>query len=130
MANTKVDVDLGIQTTVMAIRERLMEYFKGTCVERFTSDSNVQLVNANRGQRAEFQYLRQEVDKQRPTIVTLGGLPIMTVQLYPERVVFHDKLLDRSPELKKVRGGVEDFLKKYLNGVEVSHSKKGVFYAN
>lgn len=124
------EVEVGIQATIMAVRESLMEYFKGTCVERFTENTNIRLVNANRGQRAEFQYLRQAAENQSPMIVLLGGLPIMTVQRSPERVVFHGKVLTRSPQLTQVYDGLKEFMEKYLNGVEVSHSKKGVFYAN
>lgn len=123
-------VDLGIQTTVMAIRERLMEYFKGTCVERFTEDANIRLVEANGGQRAEFQYLREREANQRPTIILLSNVPIITVQRYPERVVFNTKILNRSPQFKSVHAGVEDFMQKYLSGVEVGIDEREVFYAN
>lgn len=124
------NTEIAIQTTVMALREQLMEYFKGTCIERFTENTNIRFINASTRGRANFSYLRREAENQRPMIVMLGGLPIMTVQRAPEVAVFHATLLTRSPQLRQVYQELKVFMDKYLGGVETKHSRKGVIYAN
>lgn len=125
-----MEAKVEIQATVMAIRETLMEYYKGTCVERLTVNSTVGLAFMSNGNRRDFQYLRRQAENQKLAVVTLGGLPIMTVQRFPDRAVFNEKILTRSPQLTDVYDGVRGFMEKYLRGVEVDHNKKGVLYAN
>lgn len=117
---------IAIETTTMAIREILMEYFKGTCVERLTEGVDIQLFSLP--SERQYQYMRRESDNQRRMMVRLNGLPIMTIQCAPERVLFHAKVLNRSPQLREVYKGLKDFMEKYLSGIEVKHSRKGVFY--
>lgn len=120
---------ISIEVTTMAIRETLMEYFKGTCVERLTENSSVRLRNIPASER-QYQYQRREYENKKPMTVMLGGLPIATVQKAPEQIKFHDKVLTRSPQLREVYRRLQHFMDKYLQGVEVKHNRKGVFYAD
>lgn len=120
---------LGVQLTTMAIRERLMEYFKGTCVEQFTENSNIRIRSRIRDGSASYQYLRREQENRQPSVLLLGELPILTLQKAPEQAVFNTRLLTRSPQLREINKELKDFMQKYLSGVEVKHSRKGVIYA-
>lgn len=113
-------VELGIQTTVMAIREEIMGYFKGTCIQKFTAEQNVRVRTINI--RADYQYERRQWENERPSIVWLGSVPILTVKHSPDRVIFHDTVLSRSPQLRQVKVGVEQFMEKFLRGVEKEYN--------
>lgn len=119
----------GIQTTVMAVRETLMEYFKGTCVEKFTQDSNVTTTSVSPQQQGQFQYLRERESRQNPMMLWVGKVPILSLQKFPERVEFYARPLTRSPQLSQLYDELQVFMGKYLVSVEVSHNKKGIFYA-
>jgi hypothetical protein len=121
--------ELGLKATTMAIREVLMEYFKGTCIERLTDNHSVRLINGI-SSRGEYQYIRREQENQRPMIVMLNNIPIATVQHAPEKIIFHQRVLTRSPEFREIYKELKLFMDKYLVGVEAKHSRKGVFYAS
>jgi hypothetical protein len=118
--------EIGVEATTMAIRELLMEYFKGTCVDRMTANNNIRLVSVSTTRA--YQYQRRQAEYQQPKAVTIGGIPIMNVQKSPEKVVFNTRLLNRSPQLSEVYKNLKVFMDNYLGGVEVKHNRKGVIY--
>lgn len=122
--------EIGVKATTMAIREQLMNYFKGTCVETLTEGSPVYVTSARANSRENFRYLRLQDEQQNPCYVMLGDLPIMTIQKVPDRVVMSKALLTRSPQLREVYAEITDFLEKYLIGIEVEHDERGIVYAN
>lgn len=119
---------LGIETTTMAIRELLMEYFKGTCVERFTEGTRVEMVSAPGDNR--YQYQRVEYQQKRPRLITIGGLPIIRVERAPDAVQFKAKVLKRSPQLRAVYKGIGEFFDNYLSGVKITHDEEDNFYVS
>lgn len=120
--------DDSILATTMAIREQLMEYFKGTCVERFTDGSNVFLREL--GGSSRYQYQRENTMRTRPCELMLGDLPLLKVQKMPDKVIFYEKILTRSPQLQAVYQELQTFLDKYLGAIEVEKDQRGVIYAN
>ena len=126
MATTTTDIN--IQTTVMAIREELMNYFKGGCVQTMVQNSPVQFSRIEG--RTRYQYEREEIRNKQPRIVNLGNAPIMTVQKSPDKVTLHAAVLNRSPQFRAIREGLEEFLDRYLIGVTVEINEKGVTHAN
>lgn len=120
-------VDIGLESTIMAIREELMNYFKGSCVERFTTNRNVKLNGLSNYVR--FDYQRRECDRmQQVKILSVGSLPLMRVSKSPFKVTFHTAVLNRSPQLRAVRQGVEDFLDEFLPSVEKEEHDAHVIY--
>jgi hypothetical protein len=126
MGDTMARSDIAIESTIMAIREVLMEYFKGTCVQRMT-DSQVFL--AVPSTYAEYQYQRIELQNKQPRNLMLSGFSLLEVSKLPDTVTLNVKVFDRSPQLREVYAGVKEFLDKYLVGVEVVFNERGVIYA-
>jgi hypothetical protein len=122
------DKELAIQTTTMAIRETLMEYFKGGCVERVTINSKVKL-NAIRANDIRFRYQRREYENQQPKQLFLNATPLAVVQKAPDQIEFNRRVFDRSPELRAVHKELLRFTKQYLPMVEVKHNHEEVFHA-
>lgn len=109
-----------IESTAMAIRENLMDYFKGTCVQRFTT-CNVELVGVGLHIDHEgraFNYEREQHSLRRPMHVLIGGEPVMQVSLYPSKVTFYTARTKPSSQLSKVVEKVSQFLDDYLPTVE------------
>lgn len=107
--------DMGLQATVMAIREEMMNYFKGTCVDRVTDNRNVHLTRLP-SDRLPYQYQRIEQERKRITGLYVADVLLFTLQLEPDRVLF-GKELDRSPQLREVKKAVDKFMERYLAGV-------------
>lgn len=110
-----------VETTIMAIREQLMEYFKGTCIERFTTESNITLRGSNYIGRHNYE--REDYERRRPCEVLIADVPIMTLKKSADEIVFYDKILGRSPQFRKVKKELELFLKRYLQAIEVKHEE-------
>lgn len=125
MRTAKID-GIEVQTTVMAIREELMNYFKGTCVERVTTDRNIRTVGlgATRG----YYYLRRQTENESPRLLLIGDVPIATLRLSPDRVTFHRGSLSRSKQLREVYALLEEFMHDYLAGVGKEYNDANVFY--
>lgn len=117
-----------LEATVMALRETLMEYFKGTCVEKMTRNSNVNLYPISERQRGLSRAERWRLSFKRPRILLLADVPLATVGQEPDTITIHTAVMGRSPQLKKVRKELEKFLKTYLPGVEIKEMEGSVFY--
>lgn len=130
MATTKLAVDIGIEITVMALRERIMDYFKGNCVESFVTCHEISMFNLSEQISSNYYYARREARNQQKTLLLLAGVPLLTLQHYPEQATFHIKVLRRSPELRQVEQELRQFFKQYLSGVEIVDNAKGVNYAD
>jgi len=122
MAATKPDI---ITPTIMAIREVLMEYYKSSCVERLTTNSDLYLSELPRERRRgrTYQFEQWEAQQHNKRLLSLSGVPLFTVQHSPEEMTMHMMSLNRSKQLQAVRAGVEDFMVKYLSGVTVRRDK-------
>lgn len=119
---------LGVEATTMAIREELMRYFKGSCVERVVENNALRLINLADFRERSYQYQRRQLETQQPMLMQLGNVPLMTLQHAPEKVTFHCLTFERSPQLREIKKEVEKFLDKYLMGIEKEESHASVIY--
>lgn len=108
---------LQLESTVMAIREHLMDYFKGTCIHRFVEKHNITMMNVSSPAREEYQYIRRQAEAEAARVMYLDSAPILTVKLNPDRIIFNTKVLNRSPELRDVHKEIEAFMQEFLPGV-------------
>lgn len=119
------DPAVNIESAIMAIREVLMEYFKGTSVLTVTTGGPYldPIGYDDRG----FQYERHERERKHVCMLMLGKVPLLRVEKCQDAVTFNSHLLQRSPQLRAVQKGVEKFLKTYLVGVEIKYNEGGVY---
>lgn len=115
--------------TVMALREELMAYYKGDCVQKLVHDGNIQRISLYNLHRREYQYQRREEANQDEQIVLVGKLPVFTMHRIPDTLVLHDLVLKRSPQFREIGKALEKFMATYLQGVVVEHNKEVVTYA-
>lgn len=114
--------EVAIQTLVMAIRERLMEYYKGTCVRRVVDSPTVKIVNLSQYASTRYSYQRQNLEQEQPAMILVDGCPIVTVRKAPARATFHTAVLFRSPQLTQVHKQLNVFMNKYLQAVRKEDS--------
>ena len=108
---------LEIETTVMAIREVLMTYFKGSCVESVTNRGDICLNEMVVPRNYNYQRdLAQLMDYRR---LYIKGVAIMEVHKNENTVIYYDSILKRSPELRKVRKLLTKFIRTYLVSVKL-----------
>lgn len=116
-------IENSTKLTIMNIRERLMDYFKGTCVERMTQSGNVMLVKDYRISSDQHQYVRLAIQDENKHIMVIGNTKVFTLTNAPKKIVFYS-CLDRSPQLREVKKEIERFMHDFLGGVEVSYIKR------
>lgn len=110
------DEEIAIETTLMAMREQIMEFFKGTCVKRVTKNSNVKLTSCERN--GGYLYNRIAEESANAKVLLLGDVPIMTMRLNPHVATIHTKPLQRSKQLRQIKELLEKFFDEYLPGIE------------
>lgn len=122
------DTSDGVAITVVAIREKLMEYFKGSCVKSVTKDSNVRLMELNIGARGLSRAERWRLGYKRPMLLFIDNVPLATLGQEPDIITFHSSVMGRSKQLKDVHTHLKEFLTTYLPGVTVDEREGSVFY--
>ncbi len=110
-------IDKKIEATIMVIREELMSYFKGTCIDRIPVGTAVTVRELGESEGGYF-FERRERDLAQARVIGIGYSPILKVRHNPEQVEFITPVLKRSPQLKLVQKELEKFLKTYLSGIE------------
>jgi hypothetical protein len=110
-----------VNTTVMALREALMDYFKGDTIRDLHINKR-RLHWTSRGVNVNRTADRLENEIHNPRSLQLSGLEIFRVYKEPDELLILSSL-DRSPELKAVAKGVKEFMSKYLTGVKVTTKK-------
>lgn len=110
------DYKQALETTVMAIREELMTYYKGDCVSRFTR-TNVRCYD----RRSDFNHLfeRREEELHNEKWLMINGQAILKLSANPDRLSLCENVLDRSATLRDVKKAVLEFMHKYLQGVTI-----------
>jgi len=121
--------EIALQATVMALREECMGYFKGNCVDRLTTNRNLSVVPLSQYAETRMSYQRRELENTNPVLIAIGGVPIMTLKQAPDRVIFHTKALNRSPQLRYIYAELEEFFKMYLPAVTKQQNEEAVKYA-
>lgn len=109
-----------VQATVMAIRERLMGYYKGT--ERLLPGDIVSLHTVR--QQYSYHFERDHAQLADERLLLIDGLPLMNLTREPQVATFY-ATFDRSRSFRAVREGVERFMQKFLPGVEIAQSSEG-----
>ena len=116
-AVTKEEVNTGIEATVMALRETLMDYFKGGFGQRVTDNQVWRRQSDRREANHNFERRRREMENLCD--IGISNVCLFSVQKCPNILTMHMNRLDRSEQLKAVREGVDNFLAKHLRGVDV-----------
>ena len=114
---------LDIQTTVMAVRECLMSYFKGTCIQELVEGHNVEIRSVS-NPRQQYQYQRMRLEAEYPCTIYADTVAILDVNHLPDGIVFRKRGLAKSEKLTEVGEEIRRFVNKYLPAVEVSESMK------
>lgn len=114
-------IEDGIQCIVMAIREEMMTYFKGTCVSRLSQDCSVYTddVPMQTDRRRPYYYERREYDRMSPRRLILSGVSLAEMRHNDDMVIFPIWTVNRSPEFKEIHRQIKAFFHKYLQGVQL-----------
>lgn len=109
-----------VDIAIMAVREELMEYFKGDCVERFTERGAVRI----RGKQyydpiRAYWYERRERELASAGTLEINGTKIAEVSKEPAQLLFVTQTMKRSPQLRSLRKNIEKFMRDYLPVVEI-----------
>lgn len=119
--------DIALQTTLMTIREELMVYFKGSCVERLTQNQNIQVRPLR--QDGNYYYERRQADNKNTHRLALAGIPILTIQMSPDMVVFHTGVFQRSKQFRALEKQLRKFFYDFLPSVTVEANDKEIYHA-
>lgn len=114
------ELQSGIDSTVMAIRERLMGYFKGTYVESVAA-TNISLSTKSITTRRHYQVRNAQL--KNTCYVAIDGLILLEVEKNPQKITLYMKTLRRSKPMTYICKEVEAFIGKYLRGVEVVYDQ-------
>lgn len=121
---------ISLEATIMALREELMKYFKGSCIGRVANtDTITRLPISQYRQRPRHAYQRRQQDEAEECLLFLGGAPILTIRKHPNTLTFHDSVLGRSKQFQQIRSELQDFMSKYLKSVKQEYHDGPVFYA-
>lgn len=118
-AVTQSEMDNRIKATVMGIREEVMKYFKGTCVERLVDHNVHRIPLARMIGRLPYQYQRNDLANRDPQVLMIGDVPIATLERIPETITLHTQVMRLTPGLLRVDTEVRCFLDRFLSGVPV-----------
>lgn len=124
---TKSEVDAAVQATSMAIREKLMYYYKTNIGENLTN-SNVTIVpdafGHDRSSRTRH-YERRNYELKNPVTLYVGNSALFKLEKHPNILGFYTIPLKRSKVMRDIRSNIEDFVSKYLRSVEVKEMRGG-----
>lgn len=120
--STEEKLELGINTSVMAMREYLMSYFKGSCVREVSATINLSWSYIDRDDRSNHQYRRREHELANPMRLLFYNVPLLEVHKHPNTVTFYPAVLSRSPEYQEIDTRLKTFFGKYLSGVELKEN--------
>ena len=100
-----------VQPMVMAIREELMGYFKGGCVDRLVCNSSVEIhyTQQQRGMRRSERWQREF---KRPAILLMSSTPLLGLSQEPDTVVFFTGVMHRSPQFREIESELRKFLRR------------------
>ena len=106
------------EVVVMAIREKLMGYFKGWAGDRVVENSSIRIQSIEPG-HIRFRYERREYELHSPSIVLFNGYEIAKLDKSPHTLALNTTVLNRSPQLRELTTAIKAFMNEYLAGVEV-----------
>jgi hypothetical protein len=105
-----------VEPTIMAVREELMAYFTGGCVDVVTKNSGVRRVTTPQP-RLPHGYQRDEQALHNRQTILLNSVGIAVVEYKPDTIFLLEHTLHRSPQMRQLRSGIERFIQRYLPDV-------------
>lgn len=119
----KTNEQLALETTIMACREVIMAYFKGTTVDSVVKT----YTNVSRSMISEpssYNYQRRQQQQINKQALLIGGTPILYLLKHPREIHFKIGVLNRSKEFQEIHRELEKFLKRYLRAVTIKEVDK------
>lgn len=121
---TPDSIEDGVRGFSMVLREAIMDYYKGTCIQAFGSLSQYSIRRdrvplKNDGTRRNFNYEREEHQRRNPLIYYLGGSRMFELWKYDHEVIFDPVVMRRSEELSAAYDQLTDFFNKFLPSVTI-----------
>lgn len=113
---------LDIEHMTMAVREEIMQYFKGTCVSKVTENQNIEMLPISLPSQPAYHYQRQAAARKSGMLLFIGKAPILQLEKSPPIITFQTGVLGRSKQLRELHKQLEIFMKKYLPAVQRSHN--------
>ena len=121
---TSDSIEDGVRGFSMAIREAVMDYYKGTCIQSFSSLSQYHVRQGriplqNDGSRRNFNYEREEHSRRFPIEYYLDGARMFEVWRNDQEVIFSPSVMRRSEELSVAYDQILEFFNKFLPSVTI-----------
>jgi len=121
---TPDSIEDGVRGFSMALREAIMDYYKGTCIQSFGSLSQYyvgcsRIPLQNDGSRRNFNYERDEHQRRNPIIYRLDNAPMFELWKYDHEVIFDPIVMRRSEELSMAYDQILSFFNKFLPSVTI-----------
>jgi len=124
---------IGVNMTLIALREKLMGYFKSNSIPTFNLTSTVRLPSIRvedffgeelRGQGRLYNYQRTNYEIANPHRVKVGDTVIGQIRKEPNEISLYTRILNRSAQNQMIYEQLTDFFHKYLAGVTINTNKK------
>jgi hypothetical protein len=112
-----------IQATIMALRQGLMQYFKGSAVDDVVRVNSLQWSSHN--PHTQHRYQAEQNRFVNRLTVHLGHHPLLTVEHEPDSICLHLGTLDRSKVMRKIKQGIVSARNSYLTSVILSTDTVG-----
>lgn len=113
----QTDLNIGVEMVVIAIREQLMLFFKGSCVEQLAAVDNLYISNVTNNPDSNLYYQRREIENRRERTIRLGNIHILTMHHNPDTIIFNATTMKRSAEFILLYQQLDKFLAEFLGGV-------------
>jgi hypothetical protein len=109
-----------VQNAIMAVREEVMCYFKGTCVERFADTTGLSLRELPISDNGNRYHNRRVAQARQGHVLMFNEKPLLSMEHNPDELTFHTSM---NPDRKAIKKAVEAFAHKYLPGVVLKTGK-------
>lgn len=117
------EIQDGVRGFSMVLRESIMDYYKGTCIQSFGSMSRYSVGRngiplPNDGSRRNFNYEREEHNRRNPVAYYLGDSKMFELWRDDHEVVFHPSVMRRSEYISVAYDQLQEFFNKFLPAVK------------
>ena len=121
---TDAEIHDGVRGFSMVLRESIMDYYKGSCIQSFGSLSQYHVGRhpiplQNDGSRRSFNYERQEHERRNPIAYYINDQKMFELWKDEHQAVFHPSVMRRSPYLSASYDQLHEFFNKFLAGVTI-----------
>lgn len=118
------EIQDGVRGFSMVLREAIMDYYKGTCIQSFGSLSRYDIRRngvplQNDGTRRNFNYEREEHNRRNPVAYYLGDSKMFELWRDDHEVVFHPSVMRRSEYISVAYDQLKEFFTKFLPSVTI-----------